>query len=279
MFKSFDNVLVLSGAGFGIDSGLPDYEGIHQMANDAAAQHNVEPYMIEHPAFYKENPRGAWGMKARVMNIFLTKKPHQGYYELKKILENKNSFIVTSNIDDHYRDAKFDETKLYEIHGRLKILQCINRGCNFKHNLWKLDHLPQEKNMTLIGKIPRCIFCNDYARPNVCFTDDNSFCNKLRNAQKAKFNEWIRKISIKKNPKLLILEIGCGRHKDSIGINKLDNGTFRILSKELSFPPVFNESNMKIIRVNPDYQIPKEKWEDVYYETGLNFFTKKDRKF
>ena len=36
---------------------------------------------------------------------------------------------------------------------------------------------------------------------------------------------------------------------------------------------------MKIIRVNPDNRIPKEKWEEVYYETGLKFFTKKDRVF
>jgi len=34
---------------------------------------------------------------------------------------------------------------------------------------------------------------------------------------------------------------------------------------------------MKIIRVNPDKTIKKEKCEDVYYETGLNFFTKNNK--
>ena len=89
MFKSYNNILVLSSAGFGIDAGLPDYNRMHQMANEAVQLHNVEPYMIEHPSFYKDNPRGAWGMKARVMNIFLTKKPHKGYIKLKEILEKK----------------------------------------------------------------------------------------------------------------------------------------------------------------------------------------------
>ena len=56
-------------------------------------------------------------------------------------------------------------------------------------------------------------------------------------------------------------------------MQKLENGTFRILSRELEFPEVFNESNLKIIRVNPDTQIKKEKWEEVYYETGLRFFS------
>ena len=68
------------------------------------------------------------------------------------------------------------------------------------------------------------------------------------------------------------MEIGCGRHKNSIGVNKLDDGSFRILSKELAFPKVFNESNIKVIRVNPDRNIPKETWEEVHYKTGVDFF-------
>ena len=57
-------------------------------------------------------------------------------------------------------------------------------------------------------------------------------------------------------------------------MNRLENGTFRLLSKELRFPEKFNEENMKIIRVNPDKNIPKESWEEVYYTTGLKFFQK-----
>jgi NAD-dependent SIR2 family protein deacetylase len=273
MFKSHDNILVLAGAGFSLDSGLPDYEGIHRLGAEAANQHGLELADIENTNFYQKNPRGAWGLQARIMDIFLTKKPHLGYHKLKEALENKNSFIITSNIDDHFREAGFKENNLYEIHGRLKVLQCINRSCNLKHNLWKLEKIPREENFNLIGKIPPCKYCGNIARPNVCFTDDNSFCNKLRNCQKKKFQEWIQKISKSRNPKLLILEIGCGRHKNAIGMQKLENGTFRILSRELEFPEVFNESNLKIIRVNPDTQIKKEKWEEVYYETGLKFFS------
>ena len=54
--------------------------------------------MVEHPQFYKDNPRAAWGMKARVINTFLTKEPHEGYHILNG-LTNKNIFVVTSNID------------------------------------------------------------------------------------------------------------------------------------------------------------------------------------
>ena len=272
LIKKYDNILILSGAGMGIDAGLPDYDGVHRMVDEAAQRFNVEPYMIEHPSFYKENPRAAWGMKARVMNIFLRAQPHQGYYKLKELLKNKNSFIVSSNIDDHFRSAGFDTTKLYEIHGRLKILQCVDRKCNLKHNLWPIDDIPQEKDMCLTGKIPMCKYCDNYARPNVCFTDDNSFCNKLRDAQKASFNRWIKSVANKRNTKLLILEIGCGRHRDAIGMTQLPNGQFRIMSKELVFPNIFTTENIKIIRINPDRNIPKENWENVYYKRAIDFF-------
>ena len=273
--NDYDDILILAGAGMGIDAGLPDYNEMHDMVDEAATIHQIDPYMIEHPDFYKQNPRAAWGMKARVMNMFLTKSPHSGYYTLKEQTKTKNVFIVTSNIDNHFRDAGFNESKLYEIHGRLTILQCIHRECNKHHHLWPLDHMPKEENMMLTSAIPKCRYCNSYSRPNVCFTDDNSFCKKLRDAQQARFKDWIKRVANKRKPKLLILEIGCGRHRDSIGIHQLEDGTFRVLSKELSLPKQLNESNIKVIRVNPDRNIKKESWETVYYQRAIDFLTPK----
>lgn len=269
--KKYDNILILAGAGMGIDAGLPDYDGVHQMIDDAAERFNVPAYKLEHPDFYKENPEVAWGMKSRVMKLFLNSEPHKGYYKLKELLNKKNSFVVTSNIDDHFRTAGFNTTKLYEIHGRLKILQCVDRKCNLSHNLWSVENIPEEKDMLLIVKPPMCKYCGNYARPNVCFTDDNAFCNKLRNSQKANFNTWINSVSKKRNTKLLVIEIGCGRHKDAIGMKELPNGQFRIESKELNFPKNLTRENISVIRVNPDRNITKEIWEDVYYEKAIDF--------
>ena len=169
MFEKYDNILVLSGAGFGIDSGLPDYEEMHRMGDEMARQFNIDARVIESPDFYKQNPKTAWGIKAYIMDMFLTKTPHSGYFKLKELLRDKNHFIVTSNIDDHFRDAGFDETKLYEIHGRLKILQCVNRSCNLKHNLWplkknsctrKYDYKIKNSQMYLLWRLcqTQCLF-------------------------------------------------------------------------------------------------------------------------
>lgn len=126
--------------------------------------------------------------------------------------------------------------------------------------------------MKLTTPVPRCIYCEDYARPNVCFTADNFFCNKLRDAQKARFQAWISQVAKKKKSKLLILEIGCGRHRDSIGIEKKPDGTLRTLSREISLPPCFNAESVQIVKVTLDRELAAGPGEMVFYETGLQFF-------
>ena len=206
IIQKYNDILILAGAGFSVDSGLPNYQGVHEMVNEVANKYGIKPYEIEHPNFYKNNPKGAWGMNARVMNIFLTKEPHSGYKKLRELTKYKYVFVVTSNIDDHFRISEFDENKLYKIHGRLKVLQCVNRSCNQKHNLWTIDYLPKEENFELIGKVPKCKFCGDYARPNVCFTDDNSYCSNLEMLKKQNIMNGFVKL-LTKNPKLLVIEV------------------------------------------------------------------------
>ena len=273
LLNKYNDIIILAGAGFSVDSGLPDYRELHKLMDIASKKFSINPADIESPDFYKKNPSVAWGIQARIMSMFLGSKPHAGYNKLYELTKDKNTFVITSNIDEHFRHIGFDENKLYEIHGRLTILQCTNRSCNIKHPLWKTDIIPKETDMILEGDIPKCKYCNSYARPNVCFTDDNSFCNKIRNAQKAKFNNWIKKVANRRNPKVLVFEIGCGRHKNAIGMNKLQNNTFCLMSKELVFPDTLNNTNIKVIRVNPDKNIPKEEWEDVYYQKAVDFFT------
>ena len=65
MFKSYDNILVLSV--FWNRCWIPDCNDMHRMA-DEFELHNVQPYMIEH-LLYQENQRRL-GMKASYEYIF-----------------------------------------------------------------------------------------------------------------------------------------------------------------------------------------------------------------
>ena len=73
-FDNYSDILVLSGAGFGIYAGLPDYNGMHQMADEAVSVHNIEPYMIEHPSFYEKKSCWCLGYESKSYEYISYKK-------------------------------------------------------------------------------------------------------------------------------------------------------------------------------------------------------------
>ena len=74
----------------------------------------------------------SWGFILRMMHMFSTCKPHEGYDLVRKICEQKNmkressTFVFTSNIDGYFERAGFDRDSLYECHGSTNYLQCID---------------------------------------------------------------------------------------------------------------------------------------------------------
>lgn len=238
-------------AGFGIDAGLPDYDGVHAMVDEGAARFGMEPHETETSEFYHQHPRHARGLKARVINIFLNAEPHTGYSNLRQLLAGKNVLMVTSNIDDHFHKAGFDEQRLWEIHGRLSLMQCIHRSCNARHALWTLPQpYPREECMQLVGDVPRCKYCGDCARPNVCFADDNSFCNSLRNVQRARFEAWVQRVASRRPRDRL-------REPSRLhGTPHREDGSFGVQPKEIRLPKVLNGDNMTLVHVNPERNLP-----------------------
>ena len=67
---------------------------------------------------------------------------HIGYYTiLRNFLENaknnKDYFILTSNIDNYFIQSGYDSNKIYETHGSVEWLQCIKKMSNHRCNgIW-----------------------------------------------------------------------------------------------------------------------------------------------
>ena len=62
-------------------------------------------------------------------------KPHQGYYHLLQSLQqqfNNNYFICTSNIDGFFAKSGFDPEKIYEVHGTIDNIQCMDKKCSIQ---------------------------------------------------------------------------------------------------------------------------------------------------
>jgi NAD-dependent SIR2 family protein deacetylase len=245
--KNADAILVLTGAGMSVDSGIPTYRGNNGLwEKEIRINNKMYSYdEISSLKMWKEFPKLAWGFKSNFIRLINSKKPHSGYNNLLKNLKNKfqnNYFICTSNIDGYFLNSGFDKNKIYELHGSVRYLQCFDKKCNIRNGVWNIDKIPAFDEKTLIAKeLLKCPYCGHLARPNVSMFGDFDFYGIPYEHQKRRLSKWLND---NKNKKILIIEIGCGINPHSIRMN---NG--KMMSGEWKIPQISNI--LATIRINP----------------------------
>lgn len=124
VIKEADYVVVATGAGMGVDSGLPDYRGDQGFWNSFPPYTNKFTFIeCASPNFMRKHPELFWGFYGMRLKLYRETKPHDGYSILKKIAEGKKDyFAITSNVDGHL--SQFFEEKMYEVHGSIHYNQC-----------------------------------------------------------------------------------------------------------------------------------------------------------
>ena len=255
-----DALLIVAGAGMGIDSGLPDYRGPNGLWNTwhPARKLNMRYEQLSTHELFLNEPNLAWGFQSYLTKMYHNLEPHDGYKLLLNLAKNKfkdNYFVITSNVDSQFLKSGFSSDKLYEVHGTKRLWQCIDKTCNKNHFPWlmEIDKIPQidEKSLYALDPLPKCIHCNKMARPNVSFFGDLVFNEKLTKVQSSKLYDWLESIT---NKKLVIMEFGCGISEHSIRF-ELKNKQYTMMSNEWKLPKHFlSDINTKLIRINPDNQ-------------------------
>lgn len=258
ILNSSDALLIVAGAGMGIDSGLPDYRGPNGLWNTwhPARELNMTYEQLSTHENFLENPELAWGFQTYLTRLYNELDPHQGYYNLLNIAQeifNENYFVITSNVDSQFLKSGFDSEKLYEVHGTKRLWQCIDKKCNKNHFPWEMNitELPaiDQETLLAIKPLPKCKHCGNLARPNVSFFGDFIFNEKLTKVQSERLYNWLEK---NKGKKLVIIEMGCGISVHSIRF-MLKNDQFTMMSNEWKLPRSFlSRVNTNLIRINPD---------------------------
>lgn len=247
-----DGVLIIAGAGMSVDSGIFTYRGQNGIWNKSIqiGNHLYRYDEISSLKMWKEFPNLAWGFKANFYNMMQECSPHEGYYKLLNYLQhvkNNNYFVCTSNIDNYFERAGFDKDKIYEVHGTMKYLQCMDKKCASRHGVVEMDSSKTpvfDKTTLIASSMPSCMHCSNILRPNVSMFGDFDFYGKPYEFAKRKMEIWLQE-NEKKNNKIVILEIGCGINPHSLRIN---NG--KMLSGEWKLPKI--NLPIKMIRLNPE---------------------------
>ena len=227
-----DGLLITAGAGFGVDSGLPDFRGTQGFwrAYPALGRARIPFELIANPAAFASDPQLAWGFYGHRLNLYRAIVPHPGFEILRRIGERlpDGAFVFTSNVDGQFQKAGFDSGRIVECHGSIHHQQCCV-PCG--ESIWAADALEPDvaaETCRLRSVLPACPQCGALARPNILMFGDWQWCEARSTAQQARLGAWRQRVE-----RLLVIEVGAGTAVPTV----------RRFGESLGVP---------LIRINPD---------------------------
>jgi NAD-dependent deacetylase len=173
------NLLVVTGAGVSLASGIPTFRGTDPgavWANDVLAKGTK--------AFFERDPKASWLWYLERFGKVLGAQPnaaHHALVTLEQVWEG-DFLLVTQNIDGLHRKA--GSNCLVEVHGSAQKVRCSRRGCingepkgsisiydphRFVAAYGEPDYLRALKTE---GTLPRCERCNKILRPHILWFDE-----------------------------------------------------------------------------------------------------------
>ncbi len=155
-FARAKHPVALTGAGVSVESGIDDFRS----PGGIWSQFPVDEYgTIE---VFQHSPEKAWALFRVLGECLVDRKPNPAHFALAE-LERMGCLqgVVTQNIDGLHQQAK--SSKVFEIHGDGKHLQCIQCG----------TVSPADSRHLTSNEIPTCSECGHFLKPNVVLFGEN----------------------------------------------------------------------------------------------------------
>lgn len=214
---SADAILVGSGAGMGVDSGLSTFRGGKAGVWPALDAVGLAYEEICDPKWFPKEPALAWAFWNFCHEAYRSTQPHSGYELVRTWAEQVplGAFSFTSNIDSHWAASGWSKRRIIEVHGVVTWLQCSKPCCG---DVWEappsLGLTEDPSTHRAVGQLPQCPKCNAVARPNVqMFGGDNGFAKSRRAMQINRYDGWLKRMESRPDSKelrVVCLELGCG---------------------------------------------------------------------
>jgi NAD-dependent SIR2 family protein deacetylase len=204
-----DSLIIAAGAGFGVDSGLPDFRGTTGFwkAYPALAESGVAFTDIASPDAFAAHPRQAWGFYGHRLALYRRTRPHAGFALLRKWagMKQHGCFVFTSNVDGQFGAAGFDPMRIHECHGSIHHLECLEPCSAAVWPAEGIDPVVDETRCELLSPMPQCPRCGGIARPNILMFGDPCWIGTLYDVQEARLHDWLRRV---RRP--VVIELGAG---------------------------------------------------------------------
>lgn len=209
LISEADGLLITSGAGMGIDSGLPDFRGLNGFwkTYPALGKLKLDFTAIANPRAFQSHPELAWGFYGHRLHLYRETVPHEGFQRLLKLSRHISNGVrhFTSNVDGQFQKAGFKPEHVVECHGSIHYLQCMKQ-CG--QEAWAADSfhpVVDTDTCMLQSPLPTCPSCAGLARPNILMFGDWEFEGRRYEQLESRLNAWLARID-----HLVVIEIGAG---------------------------------------------------------------------
>jgi NAD-dependent deacetylase len=143
------HTIVFTGAGISVESGIPPFRG------EGGLWEKYDPIVLD-LCYFLQNPDSSWQALGELFyGPYGDAKPNEAHYALAR-LEKQGIIktVITQNIDNLHQEA--GSQNVYEFHGTLQTLVCLDCGAKYLAAEINFDNLP-----------PRCSKDNGILKPDV----------------------------------------------------------------------------------------------------------------
>ncbi|HIF9341058.1 TPA: hypothetical protein ACX6RU_001118 [Photobacterium damselae] len=212
LLSQTDAILIGAGAGLSAAAGLNylDQDQFAQIFPGWVKKGFTAQYQLMGYPYWTQLE--LWGYyKTHLEYVYFGQGDNQLYRQLRRIVADKDYFVMTSNVDGLFYKNGFDKNRLYSPQGDYGKIQCT-KPCS--QQVWDirpfLDQMESyydanEQVLTDETAIPRCPNCG--AEMFIHARIDGSFIDSIHEPERIRLINWLDQVADKK---LLLLDLGSG---------------------------------------------------------------------
>ena len=205
-----DAVVIGAGAGLSTAAGFT-YTGerFEKYFSDFAAKYGIQD-MYSGGFFPFATPEEHWAYWSRYIYINrYMDAPKPVYDDLLKLVQDKDYFVITTNVDHCFQKAGFDKKRLFYTQGDYGLFQCSEPCCQetFDNEVVIREMVKRQENMKMPTELlPICPHCGKPLTMNL--RSDNKFVeDKGWHRAAERYENFLR---THEGQKILFLELGVG---------------------------------------------------------------------
>ena len=208
--RDCDFVVIGAGAGLSTSAGfIYTGERFEKYFSDFAEKYGIQD-MYSGGLYPFVTPEEHWAYWSRYIYINrYMDAPKPVYNDLLKLVQDKDYFVITTNVDHCFQKAGFDKKRLFYTQGDYGLFQCSEPCCQetFDNEAVIREMVKRQEDMKIPTELlPTCPHCGKPLTMNLR-SDDTFVENKGWHRAAERYENFLR---TRAGQKILFLELGVG---------------------------------------------------------------------